>query len=59
MNGKNFVVVYDGWFYTRKPPVWGPTFSKNKEDAELFTEKQAKEVVLDLHDFKGICYRAA
>ncbi len=57
MNGKNFVVVYDGMFYTK--PMWGPTFSPHKTDATLFTEKQAKEVCRDLHDFKGIHYCAA
>lgn len=57
MNGKNFVVVYDGMFYTK--PMWGPTFSPHKNDALLFTERQAKEVCRDLHDFKGICYKAA
>lgn len=59
MNGKNFVVMYDGLFYTKKKPNWGVQFTPHKEDAEYFTEKQAKEVVRDLHDFKGICYRAA
>jgi len=57
MNGKNFVVVYDGMFYTK--PMWGPTFSPHKTDATLFTEKQAKEICRDLHDFKGIHYCAA
>ena len=54
---KNFVVVYDGLFYTKHG--WGPTFSPNKKDAELFTEKQAKEVVRDLKSFKGIHFCAA
>lgn len=56
-NRKNFVVVYDGLFYTKHG--WGPTFTPNKNQAALFTEKQAKEVVRDLKSFKGICYCAA
>jgi hypothetical protein len=57
MNGKNFIVVYQGMYYTK--PMWGPTFSPHKKDATLFTEKQAKEVCRDLHDFKGISYQSA
>ena len=57
MNGKNFIVVYQGMYYTK--PMWGPTFSPHKKDATLFTEKQAKEVCRDLHDFKGISYQIA
>ena len=57
MNGKNFVVLYDGMFYTK--PMWGPTFTPHKNDALFFTECQAKEICRDLHSFKGICYKAA
>ena len=55
--GKKFVVVYDGLFYTQYG--WGPTFTPNRNQAALFTEKQAKEVVRDLKSFKGISYCAA
>ena len=57
MDGKKFIVVYDGMFYTK--PMWGPTFSPRKNDAALFTESQAKEVCRDLHNFNGIHYCAA
>ena len=57
MNGKKFIVVYDEMYYTK--PMWGPTFSPRKNDAILFTEKQAKEICRDLHSFKGIHYCAA
>lgn len=29
-----------GDFYTEKPPVWGPTFTKESRDAKVFCSQQ-------------------
>ena len=32
--------MMDGCFYTEKPPVWGPTFTKESRDAKVFCSQQ-------------------
>ncbi len=39
-----FAIMYEDLYYTTVPPIWGPTFTPNKNDAHLFhSEEQARK----------------
>lgn len=45
--------MFEDLFYTTEPPVWGPTFTPNKEKAHVFSsENAARKKADDLTTFK-------
>ncbi len=49
---KGFIIKYEDLYYTTEPPVWGPTFTPNKEKAHKFSsENEARKKANDLATF--------
>ena len=50
---KGFIIKYEDLYYTTEPPVWGPTFTPNKEKAHKFSsESEARKKADDLTTFR-------
>lgn len=47
MPQQGFAIKYEDLFYTTEPPVWGPTFTPNKEKAHVFASEQAARKTAD------------
>lgn len=53
MPKNGFIIVFEDLFYTTEPPVWGPTFTPNREKAHVFpSESAARRKADDLATFK-------
>lgn len=47
-----FAIKYEDLFYTTEPPVWGPTFTPDKEKAHKFSsESEARKIADTLTTF--------
>ena len=53
MAKNGFIIVFEDLYYTTEPPVWGPTFTPNKEKAHKFSsESEARKKADDLATFR-------
>lgn len=53
MAKNGFIIVFEDLYYTTEPPVWGPTFTPNKEKAHKFSsESEARKKADTLATFR-------
>ena len=53
MPQQRFIIMYEDLYYTTEPPVWGPTFTPNKEKAQKFSsESEARKKADTLTTFR-------
>ena len=53
MQQQGFAIKYEDLYYTTEPPVWGPTFTPNKQKAHKFSsESEARKKADTLTTFR-------